>query len=144
MRREWKDLTTTSLSSLLSCNDLTFFSASDVLLVFFLFSIVFVVGVLLLIVCFAFFRWSKRSERKSASSRARIEEPTTRVRECFSASTLYLTMFSLIKHFIDGVFLFMENIENYSFFLCATFCCVLGFREVGTTEDGLFSCSNHT
>jgi heme O synthase-like polyprenyltransferase len=112
----------------LFCNDLTFFSTSGVILVLFLFSIVFVVGVVLLIVCFAFLRWSERSKRKSVSSRAQIEEPTAKARECFSASTLYLTVFSLIKHFVDGVFLFMKNIENSSFFLCAAFCCVLGFR----------------
>jgi hypothetical protein len=32
--------------------------------------------------------------------------------------------FFLIKHFVDGVFLFLRNIENLSLFLCAAFCCV--------------------
>jgi hypothetical protein len=62
------------------------------ILVLFLFSIVFVAGVVLLIVCFAFLRWSERSKRKSVSSRSQIEEPAARARECFSASTLYLTV----------------------------------------------------
>ncbi len=47
---------------------------------------------------------------------------------CAVSTILYLTMFFLIKHFVDGVFLFLKNIENSSFFsLCCILLCLCSF-----------------